>query len=370
MKKILVALCAVTLIGLTACQKDKVTPDEPTTQDSGQTPTPQPQPGQSTWADIAGVYSPAAKIVAVSENGAASETWTWENDLLKVVANANGSEKVSFTHDGQGRVATMTVNGDGMLSGTVNVTYTGEDMTQLSLAGTSNVSAQLTNSNHKLMSADLNMDGMDNSTLISLFNTAVAQFIGNNSADNIISGIDSVSGSITFTWDGNNVSTSTSTISARLKTTIGQIAALLNNDFSMFGQYGDLIASYAQASPNTPLYINATLNDESDYTYDNNPNPLRRYMGDMIRFEDNMPSFNVTTFSDNNIIEEGHIGVASINIYTVINIPFLGENTYPLYSTDYNLYNKVVPYTYSYRADGYPVSVESNSGTKTYTYQE
>lgn len=370
MKKILVALCAVTLIGLTACQKDKVTPNEPTTQDSGQTPTPQPQPGQSTWADIAGVYSPAAKIVAVSENGAASETWTWENDLLKVVANANGSEKVSFTHDGQGRVATMTVNGDGMLSGTVNVTYTGEDMTQLSLEGTSNVSAQLTNSNHKLMSADLNMDGMDNSTLISLFNTAVAQFIGNNSADNIISGIDSVSGSITFTWDGNNVSTSTSTISARLKTTIGQIAALLNNDFSMFGQYGDLIASYAQASPNTPLYINATLNDESDYTYDNNPNPLRRYMGDMIRFEDNMPSFNVTTFSDNNIIEEGHIGVASINIYTVINIPFLGENTYPLYNTDYNLYNKVVPYTYSYRADGYPVSVESNSGTKTYTYQE
>ena len=341
MKKILVALCAVTLIGLTACQKDKVTPNEPTTQDSGQTPTPQPQPGQSTWADIAGVYSPAAKIVAVSENGAASETWTWENDLLKVVANANGSEKVSFTHDGQGRVATMTVNGDGML-----------------------------NSNHKLMSADLNMDGMDNSTLISLFNTAVAQFIGNNSADNIISGIDSVSGSITFTWDGNNVSTSTSTISARLKTTIGQIAALLNNDFSMFGQYGDLIANYAQASPNTPLYINATLNDESDYTYDNNPNPLRRYMGDMLRFENNMPSFNVTTFSDNNIIEEGHIGVASINIYTVINIPLYGEITYPLYNTDYNLYNKVVPYTYSYRADGYPVSVESNSGTKTYTYQE
>ena len=157
MKKILVALCAVTLIGLTACQKDKVTPNEPTTQDSGQTPTPQPQPGQSTWADIAGVYSPAAKIVAVSENGAASETWTWENDLLKVVANANGSEKVSFTHDGQGRVATMTVNGDGMLSGTVNVTYTGEDMTQLNLAGTSNVSAQLTNSNHKLMSADRGM---------------------------------------------------------------------------------------------------------------------------------------------------------------------------------------------------------------------
>lgn len=367
MKKILVALCAVALVGLTACKKDKVTPDEPTYQGGGGQNNPDPQ--NPRWADIPGVYSPSAKIVAVSKDGVTSEMWTWENELLKVVANANGSEKLSFTHDGQGRVASMTVNGNSMLSGTVNVSYTDEYMT-LSLAGTSNVSARLTNINNKPMRADLNMDGMDNNTLISLFNNTVAQFLGNDSADNIISGIDSISGSMTFTWDGNNVSTSTSTISARLMTTIGQIAALLNNDFSMFGEYGDIIANYAQAAPNTPLYINATLNDESDYTYDNNPNPLRRYMGDMIRFEDNMPSFNVATFSDNNIIEEGHIGVASINVYTVINIPILGEYTYTLYNTDYTLYNKVVPYTYSYRADGYPVSVESNNGTKTYTYQE
>lgn len=379
MKKILVALCAVALIGLSGCKKDEVKPNESAVENNGgggQGGNPQnpgdpgnPQNPEPTWADIAGVYSPAAKIVAVSENGVASETWSWENGLLKVVANANGSEKIRFTHDGQGRVTTMSVNGNGMLSGTVNVSYTGEDMT-LSLAGTSNVSAQLTNINNKPMRADLNLDGMDNGTLISLFNTAVAQFTGNNNADNIISGIDSVSGSMTFTWEGNNVSTSTSTISARLKTTIGQIAALLNNDFSMFGEYGDIIANYAQASPNTPLYINATLNDESDYSYDSNPNPLRRYMGDMIRFEDNMPSFNVTTFSANNIIEEGHIGIAHINIYTVISLPILGEFTYQLYNTDYNLYNKVVPYTYSYRADGYPESVESNNGTKTYTYQE
>lgn len=374
MKKIIVALCAVSLLGLTACHKDKVTPDEPTTQDGGSQSGQgggQSDPQEPVWADIAGVYSPAAKIVAVSENGAASETWSCENDLLKTVANAEGNVKVRFTHDNQGRVTTMTVNGDGQLSGTVSVSYTGEDMTSISLVGTNNVSAQLTNNaNHKITGAVLDLSNMDNNELTALFNNALAQFLGGGSATDFISGIDSVSGNIAFTWDGNNVDMSTTLIGARLKTTIGQIATLLNNDFSMFGEYASIIESFAQASPNTPLYIKVDLRDESDYTYDNHTNPLRNYMGDMVKIEDNMPGFNVSSLSANNTIEESHIGVATVNVYTVVNVPIAGPMTYQLYNTDYNLYDKVTVYTYSYRADGYPESFESNNGSKAYTYQE
>jgi len=307
----------------------------------------------------------------VSENGEPSEIWTWENGLLKTVANVSGNVKVRFTHDNQGRVTTMTVNGSEQLSGTVSVSYTGEDMTKISLVGVNNVSAQLTNNaSHKITRAVLDLSNIDNNELAALFNGAVAQFLGDSSAADFISGIDSVSGSIDFTWESNNVDMSTTLIGARLKTTIGQIATLLNNDFSMFGEYASIIEGFAQASPNTPLYIKVNLCDESDYTYDNHTNPLRNYMGDMVKIEDNMPSFNVSSLSANNTVEESHIGVATVNVYTIVNLPIIGQMTYQLYNTDYSMYDKVTVYTYSYRADGYPESFESNNGSKAYTYQE
>ena len=110
MKKILVALCAVALIGLTGCKKEEVKPNEPAVVNNGggqggqQEPPVDTVPQELVWADIPGVYSPSAKIVTVNEDDALSETWSWENNLLKVVSAADGSEKVRFTHDERGRV--------------------------------------------------------------------------------------------------------------------------------------------------------------------------------------------------------------------------------------------------------------------------
>ena len=174
MKKILVALCAVALIGLTGCKKDNVAPEEPSAESGSGQSDPERPPQSGTWADIPGVYSPAAKIVTVNEDGTLSETWRWEDDLLKVVKSDDGSEKVRFTHDERGRVKTMTINGEGRISGTVNVSYNGDQISRMSLMNGSSVSPAST-----MNSSSIRSDESVNFFLFSLLSIARHSFLKN-----------------------------------------------------------------------------------------------------------------------------------------------------------------------------------------------
>lgn len=359
MKKLLAAMCAVALLGMTACQKD----DPTATQNQGSGETPQ-TPAET---DHAGVYAPGSKIVSISVDGELSEEWNWEDGKLMSVSNAAGQDKVNFTYGTDGRVNTMTVNATDMLSGTVTMTYSGESLSQLALDGANSVTAQLTNNaNNKVTKAALDLGDIDLSTLLGMFQSAVSQFIGDGDMSGVITGVDSISGSMDFGWAGANVSTTITTIGARLATTIGRVAAVMPSSSEFYSTLQQL----AQSNPDMPLFIKVTLNDTSSYSYDQKVNPFRHYMGNMVTVENHVPHFNVAALSANNVTEEHRSASVKLGVATVIN--FMGIERYQtLYNTSQPMYSTESAYSYSYRSDSYPETVTGDSGqTTTYTYQQ
>ncbi len=375
MKKILVALCAVALIGLTGCKKDNVAPEEQTTANSGNTG------GGSGGGTPA---TPLAKIARIDTNNVLYETWNWQDEQLVSINNGAGVEKTSFTYDNSGRVETMTVGGSDMLSGTMHVGYNSNGVSELSLVrnGVSIIVANLSYSAGKLSRADLDIDTV---SLMTLFRAALPQILdsyypglGQMVSANMDgeSTIDSIKAYMTFDWRStNNVKFIKIEISARVNTTLGQIATLLNGNFSMFGQYASIVEAMATSNPEQEVHLNAVMTDKGNYEYDSHTNPFLHYLGHLIDIKDYLPSFNVATVSTNNTNTENHEGTAKVSVSTTIieDIPFLGPMEVPVTIPVVNqeMYNTTTTYTYTYReGDGYPLTVTDNDGnTKTYTYQ-
>lgn len=356
-------MCAVALLGMTACQKDDPTPEPTATQNQGSGETPQ-TPAET---DRAGVYAPGSKIVSISVDGELSEEWNWEEGRLMSVSNAAGQDKVNFTYGADGRVNTMTVNATDMLSGTVTMTYSGESLSQLALDGANSVTAQLTNNaSNKVTKATLDLGDIDLSTLLGMFQSAVSEFIGDGDMSGVITGVDSISGSMDFGWAGANVNTAITTIGARLATTIGRVAAVMPSS----SEFYSTLQQIAQSNPDMPLFIKVTLSDTSRYSYDQKVNPFRHYMGNMVAVENYVPHFNVAALSANNVIEERRSASVKLGVATVISI--MGREIYQtLYNTDKPMYSTESAYSYSYRSDSYPETVTGDSGqTTTYTYQQ
>lgn len=373
MKKILVALCAVALIGLTGCKKEEVKPNEPAVVNNGggqggqQEPPVDTVPQEPVWADIPGVYSPSAKIVTVNEDDALSETWSWENNLLKVVSAADGSEKVRFTHDERGRVKTMTINGEGQLSGTVNVSYNGDQISRISLMnGTDEVlGARLTYGGGKVTTGELDVSDM---MVFEMFNSMLAQYLsGENGAQDMVTGIDQVMGDINITWDGDNVDMTVMSVSARLKTTLSKVVEMVP-DMSIFGEYGAAIQALAAIFPNREVYIKVSLKDTAEYSYNTAyQNPLRRYLGGAVAMDGNMPRFEVATLSRNPQSHEYHQGAANAEI----SVQLYGPNAVPVWKQSMPLPSSDKNFTYSTtRGDGYPETVNNGISIKTYIYQD
>ena len=363
MKRLLAAMCAVALLGMTACQKDDLTPEPTATQNQGSGETPQ----TPTETDRAGVYAPGSKIVSISVDGELSEEWNWEDGKLMSVSNAAGQDKVNFTYGADGRVNTMTVNATDMLSGTVTMTYSGESLSRLALDGANSVTAQLTNNaNNKVTKATLDLGDIDLSTLLGMFQSAVSEFVGDGDMSGVITGVDSISGSMDFGWAGANVSTTITTIGARLATTIGRVAAVMPSS----SEFYSTLQQIAQSNPDMPLFIKVTLSDTSRYSYDQKVNPFRHYMGNMVAVENNVPHFNVAALSANNVTEERRSASVKLGVATVISI-MSNEIYQTLYNTDKPMYSTESAYSYSYRSDNYPETVTGDSGqTTTYTYQQ
>ena len=363
------------LIGLTGCKKEEVTPNEPTyVNNGGGQGDPQnpgdpgdPQDQGTTWADKPGVYSPAAKIVTVNVDGMLSETWSWENGLLKTVTGANGSEKVRFTHDEQGRVKTMVINIDEELSGTVNVNYNGEQMKSISLmnGSTEVLGATLNYGGGKVTNGVLDVSDM---MVFEMFNSMLAQYLsGENGAQDMVTGIDEVMGDIAFTWDGDNVDMAVMGVSARLKTTLGKIVELVP-DMSIFGEYGNAIQALATIFPNREVAIKVSMKDTAEYSYNTTYlNPLRRYLGGVVSMDGKMPRFEVATLTKNPQSHEYHQGAATAEIYVQLygtSQVKVWEQSMPMPSSDKN-------FTYSTtRNDGYPETVDNGTSIKTYIYKD
>ena len=351
MKKLFVALCAVAMVAMVACKKDPVSPD----------PDNHDQPGE--FDNREGAYDPVCKIVAVNyDDGTASDEWIWEDDKLQRV-----NQDVLFTYRADGRVGSVqlqNIETGGLLpveglAGTMNVSYNGEYISTLSVNsnGTEVFSVQVQhNGNNKVSGATIDLS--DN-LLLELFNTMLAQFLGDSaSSDNMVTGVDNVSGNISFSWNGDNVNQALMALGFRVATTLGTLVNVIGEDnLSMFGENASTLAMFATMFPNQPLYFNITVGDTANYTYDNQVNPFRHYLGRL----------DISALTANNVLTEQHNGNAHITINTT-----LGGQNMQIYETDYPLplessYNEYR----EYNAAGCPLRVIDINGVEiTYQYME
>lgn len=316
MKKLFVALCAVAMVAMVACKKGDPTPDNPSDN-----PTQQRDLRE-------GAYDPVCKISGITySDGSDSEVWTWENGKLQRVNN-----DVLFTYGSDGRVSQVelqNIETGGLLpganlSGTMKVNYSGDYISSLTVvnSGTELMTAQVEhNSANKVSGATLDLSS---NMLVDVFNSLLVQFLGDSAgSDNMVTGVDNVSGNVLFTWDGDNVSQAMMNIGFRVATTLGTLVDLIGEDnLDMFGENGSMLALAAALMPNQPLYFNVSVGDTVLYTYDSHANPYRHYLGRV----------HISTLSANNLLTEQHLGNAHVTITTT-----LAGQTTQIYETDYPL---------------------------------
>ncbi len=341
MKKIFMALCAMAMVAFVACKKDPVTP------------TPDNNDPAEQHDSREGAYDPACRIVAVSySNDTPDEEWVWEDGKLQRVNN-----DIVFSYREDGRVDQVQISNIetggllpiGNLSGTMAVGYNGEYISSLSVVngGAEVLTVNVQHGSDKKVSG-ATLDLADN-VLLDLFNTMLAQFLADSTGQgDFATAVDNVTGSVSFSWEGNNVRQALLALGFRVATTVGTLIDVVGEEnlSSVFGQYG----SYLTVVPATqPLYFNVTVGDTVAYTYDNKTNPYRHFLGRL----------DVSALTANNVETAIHNGNAHITIGTTI----MGQ-TMQLYETDYALPVESTFNDYlEYNAAGCPLRMEDADGT-------
>ena len=347
MKKLFVALCAVAALSMVACKKDNPQPSNP----GGSTPTEQPR--------REGEFNPTCKISTITfSDNSAPEMWFWDENtgLLSTINNddlcGGYTEKARFTYDSDGRVSTVTLTSAGTesipllgsLSGTMSVEYDGDYISSLSLvnAGERLLTADVKHDGDKVRGATLNLS--DN-MLVDLFNSAMAQFLGESATGDMVTSVDSVSGKVAFVWNGKNVSQALLNIDFRAGTTLGVIRQIMGDDMSMFGEYAQYLAFLPD---NMPLFFTVSMGDTVNYTYDDKSNPYRGFLGRV----------HISTLTENNVTTEEHVGSATVAIATSIM-----NSMVQIYQTSMPLPLPMYFYQYDeYNDKGFPLSMTDTEG--------
>lgn len=362
MKKIIFVLCAVALLGMASCSKEEVTPTTPGQEEPGTNPGTNPgtdpgtEPGSdSTYEelDTEGMYGPERRLSVVSENGTNVESWIWQNDrLMSVTDIATGEQKSSFVYGNDNRVQSVTLVGNSdialignMLNGTFTVAYNGQYINKLTLSrnAVQIAEAQIShNASGKVSHIGLTLN---DEVMLPMVNNIIAQAAGNSSNIPTFT-LSGATGSLDFSWTGQNVVQARLNVGITANTTKGEI---MN---SALANYIGSISAYLNYLPdNTPIVFNITISDTADYEYDSQNNPFRHFLGQI----------DISTLSANNIILESHSAGATIKAGLSASLMV------PLFN--YPLRQGTTTYTYTYE-NNFPATITASDGTvRGYLYQ-
>ena len=359
MKKIITVLCCASLMLVAGCKKE----EQPNNQGSGNS-DPVVQHDERE-----GAYDPVCKIAGITYNdGTVPETWLWDTTTGHLMSVNDDDmcggyvERVRFTYRPDGRVDQVDVSNLSLgellpgtqLSGTLHVDYSGDQVSSIAVtnSGTQVLAAQVQhNSNNKVSGATLEMS---NDLLVDLFNMVLAQFLNDSTGSgDAVTAVDNVSGNVAFQWDGNNVSQARLNVGFRVESTVGTLVDLVGEDnLSMFGTYGSLLAMAAAITPNLPLYFTVAVGDTVDYTYDNKVNPYKNYLGRV----------HISCLSANNMNMEVHNGNANVIISTSLG----GGSLQQIYQTNYALPINDKSYDYEqYNSANCPTRIVDQDGVVT-----
>lgn len=343
MKKVLLLVCAASVLMVTACKKEK---DEPAVTPGGETPQPEVPSGD-------GVYRPAQKIsTIVYGDERVPRTWMWEDgDLMSTNESDNCGgyqELASFSYDNH-RLASMEAVVEGVPV-EVGYVYNGKRLASVTASsdGTEVVDLTVThNSSDKITRLSGNVD----ETLIGMLSQLMGEGMGNffKKAPGAKLSLGDVDITADLQWQGDNVSQMVMQASVQGGITLGEVRQMVNLD-SLLGSYSSLLALL---NDTVEMPLSLVVTDTTYYTYDNNPNPFCGFLGEV----------NAAYLSACNVTET--VSTASVSVTLTLQsmmgslpIPF----SYPIGST-------TVSYTYTYDAAGFPLTVTDSEGVEiTYTY--
>lgn len=378
MKKLFVALCAVAALTMVACKKDNPQPSNP----GNQTPVEQPQ--------REGEFNPKCKISSlVFSDNTAPEVWLWNNATGRLTSVNDDDycggyiEKMRFTYTDDGRVSTVTMSNVGTgsisllgsVSGTMAVEYDGDYISSLSLVRDGNqVLAASVDHNLQHQISHMELD-IDTAIINEMLGGLMGGFNFGKSADIITMAVRSVakhvsdsklafnsaSASIDFEWTGDNVTSMVANISVTGSVTLNEINSVVDitpylDSFLQSFAGGMITSEMALALiGDVPMPVSLSLTDTIEYTFDNQHNPKRGYMG----------TFGAEMLSANNVTFSNTYGM----VEAVLTLSLMGQGgDFPF---SYPLPSSANSFTYTYNEAGFPLTVTANDDRVTnYTYME
>lgn len=379
MKKIIVALCAVVMVAMVSCKKDEPQTNRPNNPNS-RTEEPQRE----------GEYRPKCKISSlVFSDNTAPEIWLWDNatGLLTSVNDDDFCggyiEKTRFGYTSDGRVNTVTVTNTGSeglpllgsISGTLSVEYDGDYISAISLVrdGSQLLTASVDhNPKHQISHMEMTID---TALINDLLGGLLGGFDFGKGADIVAMAVRSVAkqvsdsklaftsagASVDFEWTGDNVSRMAANISVTGSVTLNEINSVIDitpylDSFLQSFMGGIITSDMALALiGDMPMPVSLSLADTIDYTYDDQHNPKKGFMG----------TFGAEMLSASNVTFSNTYGMMN----AVLSISLMGQGgefpfSYPLPSSGSSL-------TYTYNAAGFPLTVTNSDDRVTnYTYME
>ena len=346
MKKVLLALCAVMMLGMMACNDDPASlePVNPSGGHGGGGGGGE-QPEQIPTGE--GIYSPAQKIDTILVDEAISETWTWNNNKLMQISSLEGGS--SFTYNGW-RMATMsTVLQQVPVEATYN--YSGDKLATVD-AYSGGVPALGVIFGHNAAGKIDHLTLDINSNMLAMLSQLLGGGLpGFNWGDFFKKSskfsLDSTNLHAYLTWQGDDVTSMILSGSVNGQVTLGEVGQFINVD-SLLGGMTAMLAD-------TNLKVKLEIGDTMTYAYDTYHNPFCGFLG----------TLDATVLSAHNMTSMLSSGVVRI---TVTATTLFG--TVPLQLPAYSLGERMENRTYTYDNNGYPLTFTNDEGSVTrYIYK-
>ena len=320
-----------------------------------------------------GLYQPKYKIQEITENSKTLSAWTWGTSKLASISDIENHCEMTFNYTGDLLGSVLFNYNDGSEDESIYYTYGGSLLTKVEIVRGSttlvilnvnhNASDEISNINIEISDAYLvefaiQQMGMGGKAITHLLSPsaieAITEIAKKFPSKNGKYSIGNKHFSIAYTWNDGNLIKEVLSGNVTAETSLSDIGSILD-----LGPYFDMILNYINLEQDFPL--SCTIHRETNYSYDENPNPLLYFWGNGI---------DAKNLSKNNMLNS--IATGSIDATIVIaipdEVPLLGGTDYP-YKQSFDLSGKT-SFDYKYNNKHYPTTITSEGHTITYNYSK
>ena len=318
-----------------------------------------------------GIYQPNIKISKIyTGSNNLAQSWDWGTSKLSSIQDIENGINYSFSYAGD-MLGNVTMDyTDDTPSQSIFYSYGGTMLTQVEIVeGTQTMVKMFVNHDADDHISTINLD-ISNDYLIRmakqlLFQKSALSHVISSNAFNAMAAINEISISkkapkydvsnkhftITYTWNGDNISS---------EVTSGNVSATATiNDISSAFDLGSVSSLLQYFGSDTEYPLSCTVSSKTEYLYDDAKNPLQYCWANGI---------DATNLSRNNVTKATTTGSADATFTLIVpeSIPLIGGMSYDV-PRNIDL-GETQEYTYKYNKKNYPESYTNNGVTHTYEY--